>query len=325
MESRFTLLGLLAAASVVLAGCAANPAEAPMEPPSRPSAPPSGVAEGAPAAEAWAPARGAASPQSHGGVSGGLFPDFQSEEYGVIHESGFVGVASTPLSTFSIDVDTASYANVRRLLHDGMLPPSDAVRIEELINYFEYDYPDPDPGEPVSIVTEMAQVKGYRLVGYENRRLRDEAFNDDEADAGDMGAGHSVTALYEIIPAGSEEPVPGIDPLKYQHTTPRPDAGSNEVLTVKLRYKSPEQRNSRLLARTLTKPAIDVAGPSEAFRFSAAMAEFGLLLRDFVHKGDAAYDRAVEVLGDDEDGRRSELLSLIRTARNLTTARGVTS
>ena len=171
-----------------------------------------------------------------------------------------------------------------------------------------------------------AQVKGYRLIGYENRRLRDEAFNDDEADAGDMGAGHTVTALYEIIPAGSAEPVPGVDPLRYQQTIPRPEADGGDVLTVKLRYEPPDDSNSRLLASTLTMPASEEAEPSEAFRFSAAVAEFGLLLHDSAYRGEAdydrAYDRALHALGDDEDGRRSELLSLIRTARNLAAEAG---
>ena len=169
-----------------------------------------------------------------------------------------------------------------------------------------------------------AQVKAYRLIGYENRRLRDEEFNDDSRDAGDLGAGHSVTALYEVILAGSEEPLPGVDPLKYQQTTVRRDAaGSNEVLAAKLRYKPPEGSESRLLSRVLTKP-VDGAVPSQAFRFAAAVAEFGLLLRDSPHKGAADYDHAFETirqtLGRDEDGRRSEFLSLIKTASRLTSA-----
>ena len=168
-----------------------------------------------------------------------------------------------------------------------------------------------------------AQVKAYRLLGYENRRLRDEEFKDDKKDAGDLGAGHSVTALYEVVPAGSEEPLPEVDPLKYQQTVLRPNAASsNEVLRVRVRYKPPEESESRLLARILTKPAAGAAGPSQAFRFSAAVAEFGLLLRDSDYKGEADYDRAFQsasqALGNDEDGRRSELLSLLRTARNLT-------
>ena len=508
--------GLLAAVILFLTGCAYKKPAPPAPPP---------------------PPAGAPAPPA----------DFNTEEYGVIDESGFAAIVNTPLSTFSIDVDTAAYANVRRFLRDGQLPPADAVRIEELINYFDYDYPDPAEGEPFSIVSEMAacpwtpshrlvhiglrskpvakanlppnnlvflidvsgsmydadklpllkkafsllarqlraqdqisivvyagaagmvlppssgaqktnilgtlsrleaggstaggagirlayklarenfieggnnrvilatdgdfnvgvssdgqlvkmiereresgvfltvlgfgtgnlkdskmekladhgngnyayidnllearrvlveqmgatlltvakdvklqvefnpvQVKAYRLIGYENRRLRDEEFNDDQKDAGDLGAGHSVTALYEVILAGSEEPIPGVDPLKYQQTTVRPDAaGSHEVLTVKLRYKPPEGSESRLLTRVLAKPG-DGAVPSRDFRFASAVAEFGLLLRDSPHKGAADYDRAFEqgrqTLGSDEDGRRSEFLSLIRTAKKLTAA-----
>ena len=101
------------------------------------------------------------------GDLGALPSDFNTEEYGVIDEPGFVGVTSAPLSTFSIDVDTAAYANVRRFLRDGSLPPADAVRIEELINYFDYDYPHPDAGVPFGIVTEMAGAPwaaAHRLV-----------------------------------------------------------------------------------------------------------------------------------------------------------------
>ncbi len=471
--------------------------------------------------------------------------DFNTEEYGVIGEAGFVGVAGSPLSTFSIDVDTAAYSNVRRFLCDGEWPPADAVRIEELINYFDYDYPHPEADAPFGIVTEIthapwasahqlvhvglrstpvatadlppnnlvflldvsgsmssrdklpllraalallvaelrpqdqvaivvyagaagmvlpptsgaekaimldtlsrleaggstaggagirlayalarehfivggnnrvilatdgdfnvgvtsdgelveliereresgvyltalgfgtgnlqdarmeqladhgngnyayvdslrearrvlvehmgatlltvandvklqvefnpAWVKGYRLIGYENRRLRDEDFNDDAQDAGDLGAGHSVTALYEIIPADSDEPVPGVDPLRYQQITPRPGVGAGEVLTVKVRYKRPGESESRLVARTLARPVPGGEGPSEAFRFASAVAEFGMALRDSPYKGDAsydrAYDRAREALGADEDGLRGELLSLIGIADGLT-------
>ena len=173
-----------------------------------------------------------------------------------------------------------------------------------------------------------ARVKAYRLIGYENRRLRDEEFNDDRKDAGDLGAGHSVTALYEVVPAGSEEPLPGVDPLKYQRTTLRPGAsGTNEVLTVKLRYKPPKGAASRLLTRVLTRPE-DGAAPSRAFRFAAAVADFGLLLRDSPYKGAADYDHAFEevrqTLGSDGDGHRSELLSLVRTGKELVAAAAVT-
>ena len=539
--------GLLVAALLTVAGCTTT--ELPEPAPPTPS----------PAVASEPPAPAAPPPPARQSRSAGVAPsaapvitpqallDFNTEEYGAINEAGFVSVTTTPLSTFSIDVDTASYANVRRFLRDGLLPPADAVRIEELINYFDYRYPEPATGDPFGIVTEMSDcpwapthqlvhiglrspavatadlppnnlvflldvsgsmasanklpllkrafallvaklrpqdqisivvyagaagtvlpptsgsqkarviaslsqleaggstaggdgirrayalaresfmeagnnrvilatdgdfnvgvssegelidlieeerdagvyltvlafgtgnlqdskmeqladhgngnyayidnllearrvlveqmgatlltvakdvklqvefnpvhVKGYRLLGYENRRLRDEEFNDDTRDAGDLGAGHSVTALYEVIPAYSDEPVPGADPLRYQQTTLSPDVAASEVLTVKLRYKRPEESESRLLARTLMTPADDDAGPSTAFRFAAAVTEFGMLLRDSPYQGDAAYERvyerAREALGEDAGGRRSELLSLVRTAGSLSAA-----
>ena len=526
-----------------------SPAPPPTAPPPPPPPPPAARIGGVEGGVAGGVAGGIV-----GGIVGGLpeapppppLPsDLNTEQYAVIDEAGFVGVATAPLSTFSIDVDTAAYANVRRFLRDRSLPPTDAVRIEELINYFDYDYPHPAADVPFGIVTEMAdapwapthqlvhiglrstpvatgdlppnnlvflldvsgsmsstdklpllreslallveqlrpqdqvaivvyagaagmvlpptsgaqkatifdklarleaggstaggagirlaydlarehfveagnnrvilatdgdfnvgvssdgelveliereresgvyltvlgfgtgnlqdakmeqladhgngnyayvdslrearrvlveqmgatlvtvandvklqvefnpaQVKGYRLIGYENRRLRNEEFNDDARDAGDLGAGHSVTALYEVIPAGSDEPVPRVDPLRYQQIAPLPGVGVDEVLAVKLRYKRPGESGSRLLTRTLTTSPAGGHNPSDAFRFASAVAEFGLLLRDSRHKGDASYERAYEraraALGDDEDGRRGELLSLIRTADDLT-------
>ena len=113
--------------------------------------------------------------------------------------------------------------------------------------------------------------------------------------------------------------------MRYQETALRPDVAANEVLTVNLRYKRPDESESRLLTRTLATPAANAPEPSGSFRFAAAVAEFGLLLRDSEYKGDADYDfvyeRAREALGTDEDGRRSELLSLIRTADSLTSIR----
>ena len=164
-----------------------------------------------------------------------------------------------------------------------------------------------------------AKIRGYRLLGYENRRLRDEDFNNDEKDAGDLGAGHSVTALYEVIPVASDEPLAAVDRLKYQETGLRPGAAdSDEVLQVKLRYKLLEESESRLLTRILSGPSDGSAGPSEAFRLATAVAEFGLLLRDSAYKGqadyDRSYDRAASALGKNPHGRRSELLTLIRTA-----------
>ncbi|MCP4203279.1 MAG: DUF3520 domain-containing protein, partial [bacterium] len=473
-------------------------------------------------------------------------PPFNTEAYDAIDENPFKSALENPLSTFSIDVDTASYANMRRFIEqEHRLPPIDAVRIEELINYFTYSYPDPEGKDPFSITTEVsvapwnrkhrlvhiglqgrrvdtaelppnnlvflldvsgsmnspaklpllksafrllvenlreqdrvaivvyagaaglvlpptpgsdkdkilcaleslraggstaggagirlayetarrnfdpqannrvilatdgdfnigassdaemirliereresgvflsvlgfgtgnykdskmekladhgngsaayidsileakkvlvsemggtlltiakdvkiqvefnpARVKGYRLIGYENRRLRDQDFNDDTKDAGELGAGHSVTVLYEIVPAGSDERLAGIDELKYQESRlSRVGRSSNELLTVKLRYKAPDSDTSQLVSRPLEDERIPLARASEDFRFAAAVAEFGMLLRDSELKADASYESVLEsaraALASDDGGYRSEFLELAEQARLL--------
>ena len=435
--------------------------------------------------------------------------DFNTEEYGRITENDFLEAVNNPLSTFSIDVDTASYSNVRRFLNQGQLPPSDAVRIEELINYFKYKYPEPDGDEPFSISAELAacpwepahklihiglqgkrislanapannlvflidtsgsmdepdklpllksafklltdqlreqdrvaivvyagsaglvlpstsgsdkkailsaidkleaggstaggaginlayevarrsfipsannrvilatdgdfnvgvssdgellrliereresgvfltvlgfgmgnikdskmelladkgngnyayidtirearkvlvselggtlntiakdvkvqvefnpaNVQAYRLIGYENRLMRAEEFNDDKKDAGELGAGHSVTALYEIIPVGVQAKLPTVDPLRYQSRDPKPEAFANdELMTVKLRYKAPKGSASAMVARSVMDEDTGAVSASENTMFEAAVAEFGMLLRDSNFKG----------------------------------------
>jgi len=437
---------------------------------------------------------------------------FNTEAYTHIEENRFRRVADDPLSTFSIDVDTASYANVRRFLNQGQLPPADAVRVEELINYFRFDYADARDDEPFSVTTELAAcpwnprhrlalvglqarrmtaaqtpprnlvflldvsgsmasadklplvknamtmlagtltaadrvaivvyagasgvvlhstpgshkteirraiaelepggstngaagiklaydlaararipnginrvilatdgdfnvgvtsegelirlieekrergiflsvlgvgtgnlkdstmeqladkgngnysyldslqearrvlvaeagatlttvakdvkiqvefnpraVSAYKLIGYENRVLQHEDFNDDRKDAGEIGAGHSVTALYEIVPDGEEMPGKGVDPLRYQS---RPEPGkpglSGELMTVKLRYKAPNGSESRLIVRPV---ANRTNGTSSNLGFAAAVAEFGMLLRNSEHKGGGDVDQ----------------------------------
>jgi Ca-activated chloride channel family protein len=491
----------------------------------------------------------------YGGVAGGMIgvapakieveePVFNTEEYGRFDENQFLKAVDNPLSTFSIDVDRASYSNVRRYLRDGQRPPRDAVRIEEMINYFNYDYPEPAGSAPFSITTEVARapwnernrllliglqgrhmktadlpannlvflidvsgsmespdklpllkrslellvdqlrpqdrvaivvyagnaglvlpstpgsnkgainaaieqleaggstaggagiklayqvakenflqsgnnrvilatdgdfnvgvssdgeleqlieqkrrdrifltvlgfgtgnikdskmelladkgngnyayvdsltearkvlvqemgatlftiakdvkiqiefnpahVAAYRLIGYENRLLRKEDFNDDKKDAGDIGAGHSVTALYEIVPPGGEIPGEGsVDPLKYQTHTASSHS-SPEMLTLKLRYKDPDSETSKLITQPLLDAHGDIAGASDNLRFAAAVAEIGMLLRDSKFKGDASYDEvrqlAMKSLGRDEEGYRADFLSMIAAASRL--------
>ena len=165
-----------------------------------------------------------------------------------------------------------------------------------------------------------AQVAAYRLIGYENRLLQDRDFNDDKKDAGEIGAGHSVTALYEVVPVGVESDALGsVDPLKYQKTTPK--GSSEELLTVKLRYKAPDGDTSKLLARPLVDNGQDLNQASESFRWAAGVAEFGMLLRDSEFKGQSSYDSVLALArgarGDDPNGYRAEFVRLVGTAQSL--------
>jgi len=469
---------------------------------------------------------------------------FHTEAYDLVQDNPFLAAAQNPLSTFSIDVDTASYANVRRFLVQGQLPPKDAVRIEELLNYFRYDYPEPRAETPFSVSTEVAacpwrpehklvlvglrgrsiedaavpprrltflldvsgsmtppdklpllkqamallveglreqdkiaivvyagtsglvlpptsgdrqaeiraalasleaggstaggagielayrvaaemhepgainrvllatdgdfnvgvtsigalarlieekrksgvflsvlgfgqgnlkdatmemladrgngnysyidseaearkvlvseagatlvtiakdvkvqvefnprQVAGYRLVGYENRMLRAEDFADDRKDAGEIGAGHTVTALYEVVPAGLPLDRPGVSSLKYQQPPAlTPASASGELMTVKLRYKDPEGAESRLLATSIGV-ASQAASTSERLRFASAVAAFGMLLRESEHRGRADWPMVLELArearGRDAEGYRAEFLELARKAAAL--------
>ena len=470
-----------------------------------------------------------------------LVTDFNTEEYDRIYENRFKDVLENPLSTFSIDVDTASYSNVRRFVQMNRMPPKDAVRIEEMINYFTYDYPKPEGEHPFSIITEMStspwnpanylvhiglqgktldydqikpcnlvflidssgsmdsphklpllkkvfrlllnelggmdrvaivayagsaglvlpstpvsqkdrilsalenlhaggstaggaglrlayrvaeenllkegnnrvilatdgdfnvgvsstaelvrlieekrksdiylticgfgmgnykdgrmeqisnagngnyfyidnireaekvfvtelratlftiardvkiqiefnpeKVKAYRLIGYENRVLAREDFNDDTKDAGELGAGHTVTALYEIVPAGSPQSVRTSDPLRYQQTqVTGPASESNELMMVKLRYKPPREEASRLIQRPVLDRGVTLTGTSDNFRFAAAVAEFGMLLRDSQFKGNLTYSDVITLArgskGNDQQGYRAEFISLVKT------------
>jgi Ca-activated chloride channel family protein len=474
--------------------------------------------------------------------------DFNTEAYDRIDEIGFRDPRKHPLSTFSVDVDTASYANVRRFLDDGQLPPKDAVRIEEMVNYFDYDYPAPEDDTPFSITTEVGacpwtsghklaliglatrplgvaerpplnlvflldvsgsmdeprklpllkramkllvnrlderdqvavvvyagasglalprttgrekqaildalerlraggsthgsagiqlayqiaqegataesvnrvilatdgdfnvgvtdmgaltrlieekretgvflsvlgfgtgnlkdstmealadrgngnyayidslhearkvlvseagatlvtiakdvkiqvelnpqQVGAYRLLGYENRMLRDEDFNDDTKDAGEIGAGHRVTALYEIVPPGQEADVGGVAPLRYQESGGlKAAARSDELMTVSLRFKRPGSDESEKVSVVVedASPALDEA--SANLGFAAAVAELGLLLRDSEFKGNASYDRVLGAArrhrGADPHNYRGELIKLVEMARELANA-----
>ncbi|GAB5553786.1 MAG: VWA domain-containing protein [Saprospiraceae bacterium] len=470
-----------------------------------------------------------------------------TEDYDLIQENRFLKVQNEPLSTFSIDVDAASYSNMRRFINNGSLPPKDAVRIEEMVNYFNYDYPAPDSEHPFSVSTELsdcpwnpehqllhiglqgkkiptdnlpasnlvflidvsgsmsaanklpllkssfklltdqmrpqdkvtmvvyagssgvvlkptagndkrkimeafqklqaggstaggagiklayklarenfvedgnnrvilatdgdfnvgqssdadlvrmieeerksgvfltvlgfgmgnykdnkmqqlakhgngnhayidnieearkvlvtefggtmftiakdvklqlefnpAYVAGYRLIGYENRMLANEDFNDDKKDAGEMGSGHTVTAIYEIIPQGTKSSLlTAVDDLKYQEEAKPIKKGSknNELMTVKLRYKQPDGATSTKLEHVQKAKPQELAKTSDNFRWSAAVAEFGLLLRKSEFKGKSTFANVLELAngakGKDEEGYRHEFIRMVKSVRDL--------
>lgn len=468
-------------------------------------------------------------------------PQWNTEEYDAIHENIFHDAMKNPLSTFSIDVDAASYSNIRRFINNGQRPPKDAVRIEEMVNYFDYDYSQPNDEHPFAVHTEIstapwnskhrlihiglqgkkistdnlpasnlvflldvsgsmdepnklplvkqsfkmladqlreqdhvaivvyagaagvvleptsgsekktiiealdrleaggstaggqglklayalakehfkaggnnrvvlatdgdfnvgessnasmerlieekrqdgifltvlgygmgnykdskmeiladkgngnyayidnisearkvlvnefggtlftiakdvklqiefnpAKVKAYRLIGYENRVLKNEDFNNDKKDAGDLGSGHTVTALYEIIPVGVESEFFNVDALKYQTSKVTASAKqSDELMTIKLRYKKPDQDVSKLIVHPLIDNNVQLEKTSQNFRWSASVAAFGMLLRESEFIKDFSYDQVVQLAqsakGEDKEGYRIEFINMAKS------------
>ena len=157
-----------------------------------------------------------------------------------------------------------------------------------------------------------AYIQGYRLLGYENRRLETEDFDDDTKDAGEIGAGHTVTALYEIIPVGSEQEVPQTE-LKYQDND-SVGVENGEWLNLSIRYKEPDSEESKLAAYPVTEDSY-TEQPTEDFYFAAAVAEFGLLVRDSEYKGEASFDNIRELLKQvdtDADEYKDEFVYLVK-------------
>jgi Ca-activated chloride channel homolog len=176
-----------------------------------------------------------------------------------------------------------------------------------------------------------ARVASYRLIGYEKRILRKEDFNNDKMDAGEIGAGHTVTALYEIVPAGTgavdpSASIPPVDPLKYQAQNSSSAAqtdtkGSQEMVTVKLRYKKPEGDRSELTERSFVDNGSKFETASPDLKFAAAVAEFGMILRDSQYKGNgtmgAVIEWAHEGKGRDAAGYRAGFIELARKTQAL--------
>jgi Ca-activated chloride channel family protein len=172
----------------------------------------------------------------------------------------------------------------------------------------------------IQIAFNPIKVKSYRLIGYENRVLNKEDFNDDKKDAGELGSGHTVTALYEIIPADSKEQVASVDKSKYQETVPTDIAlNSNEIMTIKFRYKEPTGDQSKLIELPVIDNIVDFSNSSDSFKFSSAVASFGMLLRGSEYKGESNYQQIIDIAkeskGEDIEGYRSEFIKLVETAQ----------
>jgi len=184
----------------------------------------------------------------------------------------------------------------------------------------------------VQVEFNPARVRSYRLLGYENRALRDRDFNDDTKHAGDVGAGHQVTVLYEIEPATPN--LAGTDPLRYQGNAandaaavpvPLKKGHEDELLLLKIRYKTPEGSQSRLMEQPVKDATRDFDQASSDLRFASAVAGYGMLLRQSPHKGDLTWDRVLRLaekgLGEDREGYRAEFVDLARKAQALSGGR----
>ena len=175
----------------------------------------------------------------------------------------------------------------------------------------------------IQIEFNPARVSAYRLIGYENRILAAQDFNDDKKDAGEIGAGHTVTALYEVVPAGADSnvTVPPVDPLRYRSTTESTDAAhSEELMTLKIRYKQPDADRSTLMRLQVSDAETEFSDASADFRFTAAVASFGMLLRNSQHSGSASWQGILELADELDVGAdeyRAEFVEMVRRARGL--------
>jgi Ca-activated chloride channel family protein len=170
-----------------------------------------------------------------------------------------------------------------------------------------------------------AKVQAYRLIGYDNRRLNDQDFNDDQKDAGELGAGHSVTALYEIIPVGVDSEIvknTNVDPLRYQDNQTEVNTSyGEELMLVKLRYKLPKESESKLISQPLIDKNISLESASNNLKFASSVAEFGMILRGSPYAGDSSLSQVLQLAnsskGEDSQGYRGDFIELVKIAELL--------
>ncbi len=175
----------------------------------------------------------------------------------------------------------------------------------------------------IQIEFNPSEVQGYRLIGYENRMLESQAFNNDKKDAGEIGSGHAVTAIYEIIPEGVESQfLPSIDPLKYSSNKPT-DKANKELATIKFRYKQPNGSKSILMTEVIDNKVKDFKQSSENLKWACSVTQFGLLLRDSEFKGNSNFNSLYETSrslvnkNNDQEGFKSEFVDLVKHVASL--------
>jgi Ca-activated chloride channel family protein len=171
----------------------------------------------------------------------------------------------------------------------------------------------------IQIEFNPGEVQGYRLIGYENRLLKHQEFNDDAKDAGDMGAGHTVTALFEVVPAGAHFQFSAVDALKYQPDRSGDHHGRTaEMLNIKIRYKEPALEVSQLMEIPVVDRNMMFDSATDDFRFAAAVASFGMILRDSPHKGNSTMAEVIRIAeagrGLDRSGYRDQFIRLVESA-----------
>ena len=286
-------------------------------------------------------------------------------------EHAFLPSAQNPLSILPLDAGASGYANIRRHLLDGRRPPRAVVRLEELVNYFAYDYtaPKPEDKEPIAASLEVAsapweplhrlvrialkareqpaggsvavvarnlavqvefnpaQVQAYRLLGYESPGSGPENRDSDKSGAVDIESGHTVTAFYEVVPTSGDRKEGRASSTEIAASVYGiHNAVSKGLLTVRIRYQAPDGDESRLLEFPLTDKGTAFADASRDFRFAAAVAEFGLVLRDSPYKSGATLADVLhwagQATGSDLGGARSEFISLVKRAEAVLPSQG---
>jgi hypothetical protein len=287
-----------------------------------------------------------------------------TEDYIKLYSKQFQSPIEKPSSTFSINVDTRSYLRVRQLIKRRRLPSRDLIRIEEMINYFFYSYPQPKDEHPFSITTEAgvcpwnkanwlihigimgkiisaeevmsddfiiskemkiqvqfnpARVKAYRIIGYSSRRPKVGRQKNLWETGGMLSAGQSVTTLYEIIPE-KIEPLEEINRSEGERGKTKGD--KMEISTIRIRYKLPDDDEFKWLIHKIYKGKESQDLPSDNFRFSAAVAQFGMMLRSSDSKGSVTFSTILELandaLGEDRFGYRAEFIELVKEYKKLT-------